>query len=107
MSILSAIFSNRLATEGNGHPLTWDYLRLMSTPNHRRHFGALGATASGHQGEQRRRHKTSVRLTLADRPGTAFSNSAGIPPSLRVAHGPTPRSSIGRHFDRCRRPGAT
>ena len=29
------------------HPLTWDYLRLMSTPNHRRHFGALGATASG------------------------------------------------------------
>ena len=28
-------------------PLTWDYLRLMSTPNHRRHFGALGATASG------------------------------------------------------------
>jgi hypothetical protein len=27
--------------------LTWDYLRLMSTPNHRRHFGALGATASG------------------------------------------------------------
>jgi hypothetical protein len=22
-------------------------LRLMSTPNHRRHFGALGATASG------------------------------------------------------------
>jgi hypothetical protein len=28
-------------------PLTWDYLRLMSTPNHWRHFGALGATASG------------------------------------------------------------
>ena len=28
-------------------PLTWDYLRLMSTPNHRRHFGTLGATASG------------------------------------------------------------
>jgi hypothetical protein len=26
--------------------LTWDYLRLMSTPNHWRHFGALGATAS-------------------------------------------------------------
>jgi hypothetical protein len=26
--------------------LTWDYLHLMSTPDHRRHFGALGATAS-------------------------------------------------------------
>jgi hypothetical protein len=28
-------------------PVTWDHLRLMSTPNHWRHFGALGATASG------------------------------------------------------------
>ena len=25
-------------------PLTWDYLRLMSTPNHRRHFGGVRRT---------------------------------------------------------------
>jgi hypothetical protein len=61
-----------------------DYLRLMSTPNHRRHFGALGATASGIKvssggregilfdhlvgdGEQRRRHLD------AERPGRCGS----------------------------------
>ena len=69
-------------------PLTWDYLRLMSTPNHRRHFGALGATASGIKvssggreasfdhlvgdGEQRRRHLD------AERPGRCGSEQPGI-----------------------------
>src|ERR1700731_1470126 len=47
MSILSATSSTPLATARNALPLPLDYLRLMSTPNHRRHFGTLGATASG------------------------------------------------------------
>src|SRR6202030_1892066 len=47
------------------HPLTWDYLRLMSTPNHRRHFSALGATASG------------IKVSSGGREGILFDHLVG------------------------------
>src|ERR1700674_2812493 len=59
-------------------PLTWDYLRLMSTPNHRRHFGALGAT-----GPARARRPADKPGAVTSTPGPASVGASPARPRLR------------------------
>ena len=77
-------------------PLTWDYLRLMSTPNHRRHFGA-SAPRSPHVRDMRVR---GLRLMMV-----GVSAAMAPPPSaIGVVVRP---SSMGSTYggNRCEFPG--